>query len=58
MKAVEIPFSFIIFLVLILIAAVLILFWHFGGFKLFEGTMNNVSCDMINNSSGLTVGCT
>jgi len=56
-KAVQLPFSFVILLILILIAAVVILLWHFKGFGLFEKSMSNVTCDFINNTTGIQAGC-
>jgi len=57
MKGIEIPFTFIVFLVIMVVVAALILLWHFGGFRIFDTTVQNVSCDMVNKTAGLTVGC-
>jgi len=52
MKAVNIPISFIIFLILILIFSLLILIWHISGFEIFTNTTGNVTNGVIQEISG------
>ena len=52
MKGISIPFSFIIFLIILLVIAMMILLWHFSGFGLFEQNIDNVTSGLINNTSG------
>jgi hypothetical protein len=58
-KAAELPMSTIVFIIIIIIAAVIILLWHFSGTSMFKKLIGNVTCNMVNNTSGgeIQTGC-
>ena len=52
MKGIELPFSFIVFLIILFITFALILMWHFGGLARFQAIMGNYTHGVVENASG------
>lgn len=52
MKGISIPMTFIIFLILFLVIAVVLILWHFSGFDIFDKGLGNITHGMVNNTSG------
>ncbi len=52
MKGINLPMTFIIFIILLLIIATIIILWHFAGFEIFTETTENVTNGLIEEISG------
>jgi hypothetical protein len=59
-KGAELPFAFIIFLIVVLVVFAIFLIWNLKGAGTFETIVNNqTSCDLVKNASrgAVTTGC-